>query len=136
MCATRVAQDDPLDMTPIRISAAVALRRWANKKSVIARRLLANDLGLSPDTVSQWLSGERLIPTAHLVRLPELLGFDFTSELFDALMENGERKTLARILHRYLHLIQEEHPHGNRADHCNCRTDHMRGVAVPKTVEV
>lgn len=125
-----------VDIEGFRTSAAIALRRWAQKHSIQARRLLAKEFGLSPQTIDDWLHGRNPVPTQYLIQLPSKLGFAFTAELFDALMENGERETLQRILHRYLHLIQEERTHGTRADHCNCRADHLRGVAVPKTVEV
>lgn len=125
-----------VDIEGFRTSAATALRRWAQKRSIAARRLLAREFNLSPQTIDDWLHGRNPIPTEYLIQLPSKLGFAFTAELFDALMENNERETLQRILHRYLQLIQEEHPHGNAPVDCHHRFDCLRGIAVPSMAEV
>lgn len=97
-----------LDMAPVQDCAAVALRRWSIKKHITARRKLAEALSLSPDTIGKWLSGARLIPATHLVRLPGLLGIDFTYELLNALVDAGEQKMLARILQSHFQNIERE----------------------------
>lgn len=124
MTAGSFAQNNRLDIDAIRTAAVIALRRWAQKNAVIARRRLSKDLHLEPDTISKWLSGERLMPAKYIPELPKHLGTSYTEELHKALLECGQGYLVILHLHHSLQRTGDRHERGPSMA-CNCNSNRV-----------
>lgn len=128
---------------PMRRHYGLALNRWAYKNHISARRKLEGRLfsqkgePLSIRTIDDIIQGKLVISTDNAMRLPDILGFAFTQELFDVLIEAGEDAALKRIVHRFLTDLNREFHHDGerRAVACDYPSHDLRGRPFPPCAE-